>query len=70
MEKLRVAMLGCGKITITRHAPEYFANPNVEITGFFDRSVSRAAEMVSLYEGRVYEAVEEVLNDPEVDAVN
>ena len=34
MEKVRVAMAGCGAITQRRHAPEYASNPYVEIAGF------------------------------------
>ena len=44
-KKIGVAIAGCGQITRTRHAPEYSANPNAEIIGFYDRDRARAEEL-------------------------
>ena len=37
MPKIRAAIIGCGAIARHRHAPEYAANPDVEIVAFVDR---------------------------------
>ena len=33
---MKVGIIGCGKITEVRHAPEYQENPHCEIAGFYD----------------------------------
>ena len=70
MFKVRVVIIGCGKITMTRHAPEYCKNKWVEIKGFYDPDYSRAKTLAQSYGGKVYESVEEILQDMEVDAVS
>lgn len=67
---LRVGIIGCGRITQRRHAPEFAANPNSELAGFYDRTRSRAEAMVSQYGGKVYDSIEELLADPSIDAVS
>ena len=32
---VKVGVIGCGKIAITRHLPEYASNPDVEIAGVY-----------------------------------
>ena len=39
--KLRVGIVGCGRITETRHAPEYAACENAEIIGKAVQFLSR-----------------------------
>jgi len=68
--KLRVGIIGCGKITETRHAPEYAACENVEIIGYFDFKKERAAALAARFGGRVFSSVEELLACPEIDAVS
>lgn len=70
MKKIKVGIVGGGMITARRHAPEYKSNPNVEIAGFFDANKDRAKELVAGYGGKVYDSVEELLTDPEIDAVS
>lgn len=67
---VRVGIIGCGAITIHRHAPEYSTNKNVEIAGFYDLNNQRAVSMAEKYKGKVYESYEEMLNDPEIDAIS
>ncbi len=67
---MKVGIIGCGKITEVRHAPEYAENPNVEIGGFFDMLPEKAEAMVEKYGGRVYATMEELLADPQIDAVS
>ena len=67
---LNVAVLGCGKIAQVRHIPEYAANENVHLVGFYNPTASRAEDMAQKYGGKVYLSPEELLADPEVEAVS
>ena len=62
---LKVGIIGCGKITEVRHAPEYAENPNVEIVGFYDFFPEKAAAMAEKYGGTVFETMEELLAELE-----
>ena len=68
--RLRVGIVGCGRITETRHAPEYAACENAEIIGYFDFKEERAAALAARFGGRVFSSVEELLACPEIDAVS
>ena len=70
VKKVRVAIAGCGKIARTRHAPEYTANPNAELVGFYDFNPERSEEMAELFGGKIYESFEELLADESVEAVS
>ena len=65
-----IGILGCGKIAQVRHIPEYADNPEAELKGFFDLSLERAQEMAKKYGGKAYATAEELLADPEIDAVS
>lgn len=67
---VRVGMIGCGSITRFRHAPEYSANPDAAIAGFFDPVSQRARDLAARFGGKVYESYEEMLGDPDIDAVS
>lgn len=67
---IRVGIIGCGKIAQVRHIPEYAANPRAKLTGFVDFVASRAEEMAARYGGKAYASEEELLADPEIDAVS
>ena len=67
---IRVGILGCGKIAQVRHIPEYLANPDAEIRGFYDIDLGRAQEMADKFGGKAYETPEALLADPEIDAVS
>lgn len=66
----KIGVLGCGKIAQIRHIPEYAANGNCELVGFFNPTKSRADEMVSKYGGIAYDTAEELLANQEIDAVS
>lgn len=70
MEKIRVGIIGCGKITQTRHAPEYAANPNAVITGLYDADKDRLRAFTALYSCKGYDSAEELIADPDIDAVS
>ena len=67
---IKVGIIGCGKIAQVRHIPEYAANPNAEVYGFYDINVSRAEELAKKYGGKAFTSYEELLADPEIEAVS
>ena len=67
---IKVGIIGCGKIAQVRHLPEYAANPNVELVGFYDKNEARAREMAEKYGGTAYSTYFELLKNPEIDAVS
>lgn len=67
---LHVGIIGCGRITELRHAPEYAANPRARILGFTDNKLPRAQEMADLFGGQAYASMEAMLDDKKIDAVS
>ena len=67
--KLKIGIIGCGMITKERHAPEYYANENCKIVGFFDKDIQRAQAMAEKYGGVVCDSVDELLS-MDLDAVS
>lgn len=66
---LRIGIIGCGKITQVRHAPEYAENPECELAAYYDFLPERSAEMAKLYGGTAYASVDKLL-ESSVDAVS
>lgn len=66
---VKVGIIGCGKITQVRHAPEYDANPDAQIVGFYDVASDRAKELAEKYHGKAFDSLEELLAS-DVDAVS
>ena len=67
---LNIGVVGCGKIAQVRHIPEYAANENCTLVGFFNPKTSRAEDMAAKYGGKVYQSAEELFADPAIDAVS
>lgn len=67
---LKIGILGCGKIAQVRHIPEYAANKDCTLVGFYNPTRSRAEDMAKKYGGKVYDTPEELLADSEIDAVS
>ena len=67
---IRIGILGCGKIAQVRHIPEYADNKDCELYGFYNPTRSRAEEMAEKYGGKVFDTAEELLSDPNIDAVS
>ena len=67
---MKVGIIGCGKIAQVRHIPEYLDNPQAEIAGYYDFNLERAKELADRFGGKAYETVEDLLADPEIDAVS
>ena len=71
MKKLKVAVIGCGQIARTQHVPGYVNSGLAEIKYVVDGITERAESLAA--EFNVPHAtgdLNEVLNDPEVDAVS
>ena len=65
-----IGIIGCGKIAQVRHIPEYTDNKNATIAAYYDLNTQRAQELANQYGGKVYPSYEEILADPEIDAVS
>ena len=66
----RIGLIGCGKIAQTRHIPEYLDNKDAKIIGYYDLNRERAGGLAEMYGGKVYDSIEDMLADPEIDAVS
>lgn len=67
---IKVGIIGCGKIAQVRHIPEYAANPNTEVYGFYDINLARAEELAKQYSGKAFASYEELLDEPSIEAVS
>ena len=67
---IKIGILGCGKIAQVRHIPEYAANPDCQLVGFYNPTKGRAEDMAAKYGGLAYDTAEELLANPEIDAVS
>lgn len=65
-----IGIIGCGKIAQVRHIPEYADHPEAKLLGFYDINQQRAAALAEQYGGTAYATVEELLNNPEIQAVS
>ena len=67
---IKVGVIGCGSISRQRHSYEYAHNKDVEIVGFYDMYKDRAESLAKLFGGKVFDTVDELINDPEIEAVS
>lgn len=65
-----IGIIGCGKIAQVRHIPEYADHKDAKLLGFYDINLARAQELAEKYGGTAYATVEELLANPEIDAVS
>jgi predicted dehydrogenase len=65
-----IGIIGCGKIAQVRHIPEYADNNNVQLAGFYDLNFARAEELAKKFGGRAFTSYQELLADPQIDAVS
>ncbi|RLQ93822.1 Gfo/Idh/MocA family protein [Falsibacillus albus] len=70
MEKLKVAVIGCGSIAKYRHLPEYSLNSGAEIVAVCDIVEERAKEMALQYGAKAFTDFEDILELEEVDAIS
>ena len=67
---IRVGVAGCGKIAQVRHLPEYAAREDVQVWGLYDLNQERTRALAEQYHAKAYAAYEEMLADPQLDAVS
>lgn len=67
---IKIGIIGCGKIAQVRHIPEYADNPQVELAGYYDFNLDRAKSLAAEFGGKAYDTVDELLANPEIDAVS
>lgn len=71
MEKMKIAVIGCGTIANSAHIPAYIANGTVDIKYFCDIIPQRAEDAVEKYGcGTAILDYKQVLADPEIVAVS
>ncbi|MGI5852583.1 MAG: Gfo/Idh/MocA family protein, partial [Caldicoprobacterales bacterium] len=71
MEKIKVAIIGCGTIANSAHIPSYLANGLVEIKYFCDIIPERAQAAVEKYGcGIAVQDYRDILDDEEITAVS
>ncbi len=66
---LKIGIIGCGKITEVRHAPEYADNKDCKIVAFYDNRIEKAEEMAKEYGAVACKNLDELL-DMDLDAVS
>ena len=67
---VRVGIIGCGKIAQVRHIPEYEANPNAQVVALYDVDHDRACELAEQHGATAYSSLDDLLDDPDIDAVS
>lgn len=67
---IHIGILGCGNIARSRHIPEYAANPDCILTGYYNPTAGKAEEMAVRYGGTVYPSADALLEDPVIEAVS
>ncbi|XEC92889.1 Gfo/Idh/MocA family protein [Paenibacillus tarimensis] len=70
MNKIKVAIIGCGAIAQRRHIVEYAVNENVELVAFCDPVLERAEKCAETYGGKAYTDYNELLLEAKPDAVS
>ncbi|MCK6259444.1 Gfo/Idh/MocA family oxidoreductase [Fictibacillus sp. KIGAM418] len=71
INKLRVGIIGCGKITQVRHLPEYLEREEVEVVGLCDENLERASALASTYNiPFVTNQADDIIYHPDIQAVS
>ncbi len=71
MSKMKIAIIGCGRIANNAHIPAYMKNDEVEIKYFCDILLDKAEACVKQYGcGTAIEDYHQILEDPEIEAVS
>ncbi|SFE03995.1 Predicted dehydrogenase [Bacillus sp. OV194] len=67
---IKVGVIGCGSIAQHRHLPEYKNNSQTIIAAVCDINHERADHIAKEYGAIAYYSYEDLLNDPEIEAVS
>ena len=65
----RIGIVGAGFISES-HAAGINASPNTQLAGFQSRTRASAEEKAAKFGGKVYDTIEEMIADPEVDIID
>jgi len=65
-----IGIIGCGKITQIRHAPEYAENPGCALRAFSDMNAARAKQVAARYGADAHADWRELLKRGDVDCVS
>jgi UDP-N-acetylglucosamine 3-dehydrogenase len=65
-----IGIIGCGSITIHRHAPEYYSRKDCRLIGYYDPVTERAQALTKRLGGKVFTGLEQLLSDKNIDAVS
>src|SRR5579883_899803 len=65
---MRVAIVGCGFVA-DFYMRTLHLYPNLELVGVMDRDSDRASKFATFYSVPIYNTLEELLSDPQVDIV-
>ena len=70
MDKVRMAIVGCGRIS-NMNVPGYLQDPNCHVYAICDPLTDRASDQARKWriEPRIYPSFDQVLNDPNIDAI-
>lgn len=66
---IKVGIIGCGKVALVRHAPEYDDNPNSQLCAYYDENPARARAMADKFGGKACGGIQELLESG-IDAVS
>lgn len=64
-----IGIVGCGTIAKYRHVPEFSANSDSKIIGYYNPTYEKSKFLASQYGGNVYTTYEDMLKDVDIDAV-
>lgn len=69
-EPVKTVIVGCGIIATQGYQPRCQAYPHkIELVGYYDQDISRAEALAQTGGGKVYQSLDAVLNDPNVEAI-
>ena len=70
MEKVVWGMIGCGDVTEKKTGPALYKSSGSVLKGVYNRTTAKAEDWVKRHEhGEVYETLEALLADEEINAV-
>ncbi|MBQ4630242.1 MAG: Gfo/Idh/MocA family oxidoreductase [Clostridia bacterium] len=69
-KKIKVGVIGCGRIANHAHLPSYKNNPDAEIVYVCDLIEEKAIKASNEYGGKAITDYKIILNDPEIDAIS
>lgn len=69
-EKIKVGIIGCGRIANSAHLPSYKNNTDAEIVYCCDLIEEKAEKAAKEYGGKAITDYKVILNDPEIDAIS